>query len=94
MTRVLLPGEIASFIPGTGRFADQDGEVRFKNFLDVMRRRWRLVASIAIGGMLAVGALALFLAAAADEFAADAVARIMPRLPHRDRNGPLPQPDA
>jgi succinoglycan biosynthesis transport protein ExoP len=61
VTRVLLPGEDASFTPGTGRFADQDGGMRFKNFLDVLRRRSRLIASIAIGGTLAVGALALFL---------------------------------
>ncbi len=35
-----------------------------------------------------------FLAAPADEFAADAVARIIPRLVNRDRHAALPQPDA
>ncbi len=61
MTRMLLPGEDASFIPGTGRFADPEGGMRFQSFLDVLRRRSPLIASIAIGGTLAVGALALFL---------------------------------
>jgi len=53
----------APFVLETERFGDQDGEARFRQFFEIMRRRLRLIASIAICGTLAVGGLALFLPA-------------------------------
>jgi polysaccharide biosynthesis transport protein len=51
----------APFVPETQRFADQDGGMRFRQLFDILRRRLRLIASIAICGTLAVVGLALLL---------------------------------
>ena len=63
-TATLLPftgDDPTPSIPGTERFAQQDDVLRFRKFFDVLRRRLLLIASIAIGGTLAVGGVALFL---------------------------------
>jgi len=48
-------------VPGPARFEGQDGDVRFTQFFELLRRRLRLIASIGICGTLMVGGLALFL---------------------------------
>ena len=59
VTSLPFNGEATPSIYGTERFT-QPVDVLPK-FLDILRRRIRLIASIAIGGTLAVGGLALFL---------------------------------
>jgi polysaccharide biosynthesis transport protein len=51
----------APSVPATEQLADQDGGMQFRRFLGMLRRRLRLIASIAICGTLAVEGLALFL---------------------------------
>jgi len=59
VTNLPFNGDPAPSIPGTERFAQQDEALRFREFFDILRRRCRLIALIAIGGTLAVGALAI-----------------------------------
>jgi polysaccharide biosynthesis transport protein len=60
VTRVLFPGDDARFVPRTERFTDQDG-MRSPKYVDILRKRMRLIASIAICGTAAVVALAFLL---------------------------------
>jgi polysaccharide biosynthesis transport protein len=51
----------APSVPAIGQFADQDGGMQFRRLSGMLRRRFRLIASIAICGTLAAEGLALFL---------------------------------
>jgi len=61
VTQVLFGADDAPFVPDTGPFTDQDGGIRLRKLIGILRRRSRLIAWIAICGTLMIFGLALFL---------------------------------